>query len=507
MRILFRIFILTILIVNLDLFAQDVTISASKPEKITFDRNFCMEILNIDEPRWNEIDDGENLSGLKREMLLFLFERMETRLPRSFLLEAAKTLEEANLSLEQLLSEPQKYRGEVFTLRGDAVFAEEYPAIPVEQSRYNVQKFYRVKVRLFPGVEVFVYARAIPEKWRLSEPIYEPVKATGVYLFRDPIATENEEKSAFLPAFVSPRVEWYPSDSLLGNIGFDLGLFDKVPTQPVGLLKVSKDVPFLRSRIDFQMLRWTDRDIEPFYSLLSATAKTKKGELDQIALDELKPEKRERSSVIEIFNHPEENQGELLIISGIAKRISPVMIESEEIQKRFGLLRYYEVYLYTPESGENPVIVCVTHLPEGMPIGSDDTFAEEVTVTGFFYKTWAYKIDATKTRRYLVEELEQSVKDRSISSWQFAPVLVGRGVIWHPDTTRNNTPPGGSQAMYAMLVLLILLLGIWFMYRFRRAPEKPIEFKISLKPENLSPEKSDPENGIKITIDENRKLS
>lgn len=449
--------------------ADEAVLTVGKESAI--DRGLILEILDLDVESAEKLDGGETLSGEKLAKVLSMFALVRSRMPYSFLARAAA--DSLPPVMRELAESPDRFRGTILPLQGMAVRVERFELTTEERSRFGCADLYKVYVRLATGEASCVYVTAIPKAWRVSGEISEPFRAYGIFLFRE---RTGPGETGFIPAFLASRIEWYP-DTLLGRIGVDVGSLDAVPTQPLGLIKTIKDKERLKERIDFSALRWSSADTEPFYQILASCSKTPPYELDQIALEKLKESGLERSPVVDIFNNPEKMQGELLILYGNAKQISRIMVENEEIRKRFGISWYYEIALYTGDSEGNPIFVCVTHLPEGMPIGSENNYNEEITVAGFFYKNWAYRIAPEGRFKYPLSDMDLE----SHSQWKFAPVLIGRGITWHAGNSAAEEPrwhPGAT----LVIPVMILLFGCWFLLRLRRPPEKPIEFKFDLKP-------------------------
>jgi len=225
-----------------------------------------------------------------------------------------------------------------------------------------------------------------------------------------------------------------PRDTWLGNLGFDVRLFDQVPVSRVTELD-SHDEETNRL-----MFKFTDADYEPFYSLLRAVSETPPGWLEEEAAKWQHTEKP--ISVTDLFNRPQETRGKPVLLHGTAKRVILTPVTDSETPSLFGIDHYYQVYLFTEQSRGNPIVVCVRSLPEGMPVGSASDFAQPITVAAVPYKLWIYE-----TRE----------------GPHYAPVLVGRSLVWHPMPTSKRPPSEFALAFsYAAFFTLIFL---WFACR------------------------------------------
>ena len=237
------------------------------------------------------------------------------------------------------------------------------------------------------------------------------------------------------------------SSAWLGNLGFDVRLFDQVPVSRIideELAKHDEDTNRL-------MFKFTEADYEPFYSLLRAISETPPGWLEEEAK---KLHARTPFRVTDLFNRPAETRGKPVLLHGFVKRIR--LIPVADTESLFGIDQYYQMELFTVQSRGNPIVVCVRSLPEGMPVGSSNDFSELVTVAAVPYKLWIYETQKGP---------------------HYAPVLVGRSPVWHPKLTRKHPPE--LVTVFSTTVFFTLIL-LWFACRSwsrrnrkRRATPRP----------------------------------
>ena len=190
---------------------------------------------------------------------------------------------------------------------------------------------------------------------------------------------------------------------------------------------------------------------ECFYQMLAATGRAKPGQLLRRARQELKKEGKTSFSVVPLFNDPADQRGRLVALSGTARRVVKVRVQDPDIVERFGIKYYYEIYLYTPDSQDNPVVFCVRELPEGMPSGSDPRYSEQVEVAGFFLQTWSYRPE-------LANE-----PDGNPNARQLAPLLIGREPRWSRPSQAAGTSPlyGLIAGGLFIAVLAAIWLAVW----------------------------------------------
>ena len=193
-----------------------------------------------------------------------------------------------------------------------------------------------------------VYCSRIPNAWQDGRaiPSDAQVKAFG-------LTPSNLDRGATL----ATRIEWH-LDTPLGALGVDMGLLDDVK--------------------DGKPLSGQER--EAFYQFLSATSRDKTNLLG----NNFQPD-----SVVPLFNNPASKRGDRVLLQGTARRVIRVETPEPDIRARFGITHYYEVDLITPDSQNNPIVLCLRSIPPGMAEGGN--VRERLRVQGFFLKTWAYR--------------------------------------------------------------------------------------------------------------------
>lgn len=302
-------------------------------------------------------------------------------------------------------------RGEVILLEGTITFVKKHDNV------------YHCTMELNDGTVVDVFVPSIPSTWQHDVPMQERTAVFGVYV--------KSHKN--VPVFAAPAIQWFPN-SWLGNLGFDAALFDRVPVSRVTEAEQNM------AETNRRTFKFTESDREPFYGLLRVISDTPAGWLEQEAQ---KQHAAMPINVTDLFNRPQETRGKPVLLHGTAKRIVPTPVTDSEVHSLFGIDHYYQVFLYTEQSRGNPMVVCVRSLPEGMPVGDAADFAEQITVAAVPYKLWIYE---------------------TLSGQHYAPILVGRSPVWHPQPAAKRIPPESVTA-FSFAVFFTLAL-IWFAYRF-----------------------------------------
>ncbi len=240
--------------------------------------------------------------------------------------------------------------------------------------------------------------------------------------------------------------------ALLKDLGVNLGLFENIS--------------------DKKALTQAER--EPFYAVLEAVGQTpatqlarlSEGGLPQYAKKhglELPAEAKRPSDKQAIMNmlvaqsakegnysspilfgDPSTQRGELLSFDGMVRRAIRIDVPDEPIG------HYYELEMFPQDSQNLPLVFCMQELPEGFPVG--DALRQPARMVGFFFKQWAYR---TRHRGSSVGE----------DALQFAPLLIGRAPILLEVPNAADNRPGLTVGIVGTSLILLLVVGIWFMNR------------------------------------------
>jgi hypothetical protein len=240
---------------------------------------------------------------------------------------------------------------------------------------------------------------------------------------------------------LAQRIAWYPNTPL-GELGMDVGLLDRVKNEE----------------------RIAGPEREGFYQMLAAVGRAKPGQLSKQADRILQESKRDAFSVVPLFNEPEEQIGQLFELTGMARRAVKVRVDDRDIRSRFGIDHYYEIEIFTRDSQDNPIVFCVRHLPEGMPLGEGKQFREQVSIAGFYFKKYAYFINLPGEDG---PGEDGQPRSEARSQKQFAPLLIGRQPVWYPrQPPKENTLLGAVAGGLFVLAIVGIWLAVW---RYGRA--------------------------------------
>lgn len=399
-----------------------------------------LRVAGIGDDRFDELVDGQPLDDTQRQTMLEIM----------FRLSRFNNLELDNWSRREFSPEIVKdgskgLRGQMFRLRGWVTDVEPRRLSEKAADMFGFRQYYRCKFTLEEGQEVVVVALDVPKQWRKGGPVEGRMnqRATAQGLL---LKISADERGNPVPLLLAQRVAWFP-DTALGNLGMDVGLLDGVVHNQ----------------------RITHEEREAFYQMLAAVGRAKPGQLYAEAEKILKESKKDRFSVVPLFNEPKEQVGKLVELSGTARRVVRARVDDPDIVSRFGIDHYYEIEIFTRDSQSNPIVFCVREIPEGMPEGEGKGYRQQVSIAGFYFKKYGYGIRVpTEDRPTAGKEAGEKKKTSSIG--QLAPFIIGREVVWYPPE-----PPEENLVFGAIAggLFVIAMLGIWVaVWRYNRADKR-----------------------------------
>ena len=148
-----------------------------------------------------------------------------------------------------------------------------------------------------------------------------------------------------------------------------------------------------------------------------------------------------RVGYLQLDQQPAAYRGRLVTVGGVVRGCKQIAAAVND----YGIQQYYQLWLQPDRSSESLMVVYCLQLPQDFPV--EMQIAEEATVTGFFYKRWAYQSQGGITT---------------------APLLLARTVDWHappvagtPLTTETSVE-GFILASAAALGLAMVTVGFLF---------------------------------------------
>ena len=438
--------------------------------------------------------------------------RLLARVPDIPLATAEKWVRD-DIPWDQLQQGAIKHRGEYFYAQGTARQVRRVNLDRPNALRYQLPRYYEVLIELDESQgKVLVLARDVPKQWLPSAgkdakdgadekrldviEIEERATAVGMYL------RTGEGTASNAPiVLVARRVAWPDEEVLLGNLGVDMGLFDRIRngtplnghdrecfyqmlyavdeagTDTYSRYAKNALVDLIQaemakvSGLDEQIEAARTGDKSKLREIVDANQSTEKSgdpkppladvaELQQqrlLAKSRIEHAKKLNYPLIPLLENPSQFQGDLMMFRGVARQITYVRVDDPDIQKRFGITEYYQIDAIVEleakvrlpgeekVKSEYPVTFCVRRLPQGMPIGN--YVAEEIVVPAFFFKNWVYQLTTGQERK--------------------TPMFVGRELYWIlPDPNAANPYSG----IAAGSLFLVAILGIWIaVWRYNRS--------------------------------------
>ena len=399
-----------------------------KPQAETSQAGFenLLELMEIGPRQLAKLSHGKSLDEAQREVVLRVLLRLHDLPP-----EDIQPWVHPQKDIDYIATEPDSVCGQFYRLGGRVTSVETIKLSPQDARRLMFKQYYRARIALDGDIRsATILTRTVPRAW--LKPLKQKkldARATAVGLFLR-LAENDSGQSG--PIFAARRVAWHPPGPL-GDLGMDVGLLDE-----------------LRDRKKIGG-RERGRERECFYQMLAAVGRAEPGELLRLAREELKQQGMKSFSVVPLFNDPAKERGRLVVLSGTARRVVKVYVKDADIVRRFDIRYYYEIYLYTPDSQDNPLVFCVRYLPEGMPTGSDPQYSQQIKVAGFFLKTWGFRPELA------------DMPDGDPNTRQLAPLLIGREPLRVQPSKADGANPliGVVAGGLFILVLLTIWLSVW----------------------------------------------
>ncbi len=170
--------------------------------------------------------------------------------------------------------------------------------------------------------------------------------------------------------------------------------------------------------------------------------------LERSKVQDLKAHSRGYVAFVQLYRQSPEYRGELVTVRGRMVRAHRLRAPKND----YGFTHYYQTWLQPRDNLTNPMVIYVLHLPDGFPTGME--ISEEVEVTGFFFKRWAY----------LAKDTIRS-----------APVVLAKTVQWHkPAPSPVPSPYALYQMLWAVLsaMILVVLAVVYMYHRPGRTPAR-----------------------------------
>ncbi|MEE2643270.1 MAG: hypothetical protein VX768_21755 [Planctomycetota bacterium] len=421
-------------------------------------------------PRLTRLSERELLADVSDEELLavqdhlainlnqHLFAKLMFRVPQFGLDNATKLAREnGDTTLEELSSESGFHRFKMFRIEGQARYWEKRQLVEEVGELFGFSTYFKIKIRSAGGENIILYCHSIPKRWKGSQQINEDVFFQGLFVN----LTLSREKRPILN-FVADRVGWTPRSpsalvsekghTLLGSVGFDLGLLDALKNRN-------------KRRLDKE-------DTETFYQMLAAAKWVADSRNPPEWAEEIEP-----FDLIETLRAPGKHHGDLRILRAEIRNVTRIRVEKPYIRERLGISEYFQLdgfvrfdssITYKGENGKKgavfkdkyPICLCVNRLPKGWETGSGHRYT--ATFPTFFFKVWAYP--SGYQSRFSKEALQQS------------PLLIGLDPVRYQQT--RETTNWVTVGLY--LLFGAGFIGIWTVYYLGQVKKERKETRFRL---------------------------
>lgn len=408
--------------------------------------------LGVEDEYFDRLADGLPIGREERDSLFRVMHRL-----RKFPTEKQKRWAMDSKLLETALVRPKDYRGQIFSLRGRILDVKPLTVPKEDAERYEMKVYYCCMLKLDSLRQpIVVFTENVPRQWKNGAKPNTEGGALGVFMKNANLFSEAPPgETNLMPVFAAARIAWYPNN-LLGRLGMDVGLLDTVENQE----------PL------------TKEESPAFYEMLAAVGRAQPGQLADQAKANLPkmPQKfrwtdsfgQDQYSIVPLFNDAQNQTGRLVMLRGTTRLVEKVHVEPE-IAAEYGFDHYFNVMLVTADSQGNPLTFCVLELPEGMPQGSKTRYAEDIQIAGFFFKTWSYDV-----------QVRSDKTDKTITRKQLSPLLIGRSLVWRPESPRSQT---GMNTIVAV-VFIAAMFAIWFVaWRSSRNSRRWVDQALDKQPD------------------------
>lgn len=257
------------------------------------------------------------------------------------------------------------------------------------------------------------------------------------------LAQTQHDTSRTAPS--APDTETDDSDAS-GNGSEDAHVGDPAPAEvsrdviPLDLKTAELDPAFLRGVVDRRVgLRQSEADA--YFGLLAKISRLPQSVLADAEVLE--------ANYTVLMTEPEYYRGRLVRLQGVVKRL----VGFSAAENPYGVQTLYDVWLFTRDSGNNPIHIRCTEVPRGIPQGLSISKDVEVTVTGYFFRIEGYE---------------------SQGGLHTAPLVLANGLQWHEpvELTRSQKAIVPYVGTFVALVTLALVVVLWKFRRSDRAYER-----------------------------------
>ncbi|MFN0196387.1 MAG: hypothetical protein ACKVT0_06560 [Planctomycetaceae bacterium] len=244
---------------------------------------------------------------------------------------------------------------------------------------------------------------------------------------------------------------------------------DAVPT-PVAIPADAVELPAeVFATVPMRSLDMTMEEAPAYYAILNHAARVPPAKLRESALTFRQSRHRENPKLskrpfdkfpqfVDLFQNPDTYRGKPVTLTGYTRRVRSIVADKNE----YGIDTLHEIWLFTDDSQNNPVVIVCTEIPKDLPQG--DRLLNGISVTGYFFKLYGY--------------------DDSGDDKRLAPMILAHRLQWSPP--KSGFPEISPWVIYPGIIMLLsaVIAAIWYVMR-RDQLASPLKRTIDEAPETI----------------------
>ena len=235
---------------------------------------------------------------------------------------------------------------------------------------------------------------------------------------------------------------------------------------PADAVELPEDV---FAAVPMRSLDMTMEEAPAYYAVLNHAARIPPVKLRERALTFRQSRHRESPKLskrpfeefpqfVDLFQNPDAYRGKPVTLTGYTRRVRSIVADKNE----HGIDTLHEIWLFTDDSQNNPVVIVCTEIPKNLPQG--DQLLNGISVTGYFFKLYVY--------------------DDSGDDKRLAPMILAHRLQWNPPT--SGFPDVSPWVIYPGIIMLLsaAIAAMWYVMR-RDQLASPLKRAINEAPDMI----------------------
>ena len=137
-----------------------------------------------------------------------------------------------------------------------------------------------------------------------------------------------------------------------------------------------------------------------------------------------------RATWAQLFRQPNQYRGELVTVVGTVRRAHYI----RSPKNNANIEGTNQLWVFPEDNPAEPIVVYSLYLPEGFPMGME--IAEEASITGFFFKRWAYS---------------------ALEDVRTAPLMLSRDINWKKRPPKPEKPPFDPTKLIGVIIAALAI--------------------------------------------------